>query len=97
MKNIVPAALPQCRSKQLFVLLATVVVMFVITCLVSPRTEIYNYYQQSTNPQKETDEALVKYNAPALNRKYNLMDDVVGIGKLTQMFNGYDSSQCNEG
>jgi hypothetical protein len=96
MKSVMSAALPQCRSKQLFVLLTVAVVVFLIIYLVSPRTEIYNYYQQSWNPQKGTYEALVKSNVPALNRKYNLMDEVDAVGKLNQLF-GYDSSECNEG
>ncbi|EFX85456.1 hypothetical protein DAPPUDRAFT_314237 [Daphnia pulex] len=59
------------------------------------RTETYNYYQQSPNPQKETGESPVKSNAPGLNRKYNLMDEVDWLGKWSQSFNGYDSSECN--
>ncbi len=98
MKNNVSAALQQCRSRRLFVLLAVAVLVFLIIYLVSPRTETYNYYQQSPNPQKETGEAPVKSNArTALNRKYNLMDEVDWLGKLSQSFNGYDSSECNEG
>ncbi|XP_046460619.1 uncharacterized protein LOC124207282 [Daphnia pulex] len=101
MKNTVSAAVQQCRSRRVCALLTVVLVLvfLIIYLLVSPRTETFNYYQQSPNRQRETDEIPAKSNIPGLNRKYNLMDEVNWLGKLSQSLNGYDSrisSECNE-
>ena len=93
--NIAAAALHQSHSRKLCALLT--VVVFLITFLVSPRTEIYNYYQQSSNTPRGTDGTPAKSNIPGLNRKYNLMDDTDGLGKLKQLFNSFDSKECTAG
>jgi|688.fasta_scaffold727277_1 hypothetical protein len=93
--NILAAALQQSHSRKLCALLT--VVVFLIIFLVSPRTEIYNYYQQSSNTLRGTDGGLTKSNIPGLNRKYNLMDETDGLGKLKQLFNGFDSKECTAG
>ena len=96
--NIAAAALHQSHSRKLCALLT--VVVFLIIFLVSPRTEIYNYYQQSSNTHhtlRGTDGTPAKSNIPGLNRKYNLMDDTDGLGKLKQLFNSFDSKECTAG
>jgi hypothetical protein len=95
MKNIVAAALQQSGPRRLCALLTIVVLL--ILFVVSPRTEIYNYYQQSANLQRGTEGVPAKSNMLGLNRKYNLMDETDGLGKLKQLFNGFDSKECTAG
>ena len=98
MQNTVSPAFQQCRSRRLCSLLtAVLVVVFLIVVFYSPRTEIYNYYEQSPISQREADETPAKSNFPELNRKYNLIDETDELGKLSQLFNGYDSNECTEG
>ncbi|KAI9561282.1 hypothetical protein GHT06_012238 [Daphnia sinensis] len=87
MKSIV---VPGCqsRSKIQFGVLLTVLIVLLF---VYPRTEIYNYYQQSAQWDSKV---LMKSGVPRSNRNYNLMEEDVRFGKLSQIFGSKDNSEC---
>ncbi|XP_057372972.1 protein Star-like [Daphnia carinata] len=90
MKNMVTDC--QSRSKiHLGVFFIALVLLVVL--LVHPRTEIYNYYQQSQRNQLDTN-ALSKSGVPVVNHNYNLIGDDVRFGNLSQFFGGQVKSEC---
>ncbi|KZS17878.1 Uncharacterized protein APZ42_015858 [Daphnia magna] len=91
MKNIVVTAC-QSRSKIQFGVFL-IALLLTVLLFVYPRTEIYNYYQQSQKNQLSSN-ALMKFGVAGVNRNYNLMEEVIRLGKLNQYFGSQDNSEC---
>lgn len=94
MKNIVVTAC-QSRSKIQFGVFL-IALLLTVLLFVYPRTEIYNYYQQSQKNQLSSN-ALMKFGVAGVNRNYNLMEEVIRLGKLNQYFGSQDNSECTLG
>ena len=88
--------LPNCqgRSKVQLFAFATIVVLLIVL-LFHPKTEVYYYYEQLAN--NPANGGSVSSNNAELNRKFNLMEETVGFGRIKQIFSSFNSKECTIG